>query len=216
MLLKECDKKEYYWKVYYYCVCISILLLPSLIALSITVKLAKSKSQVSRPSISGSRPVYIRFKTSLNVCTCVLILQVYLCSSDVTLGEAIVPLVKLTDTATASTTNSSISHDTPRSIDGMFPLSGGKGHPTATTDAYVGVSIVLRKEGQAFNPDISPVRQQKVRLIFLPFLVKFSMMLSATHLGVRLFCTEPSAIIDHSKSKNYSSCVTFHLEISFL
>ncbi|XP_057309454.1 centrosomal protein of 120 kDa-like [Hydractinia symbiolongicarpus] len=73
------------------------------------------------------------------------VLEVYLCSSENTLAQAVVSLQPLLANNLVKT---------PSKVEGLFPLASTK---ASFSDAMVGVSIVLRREDQTAVVDVSPI-----------------------------------------------------------
>lgn len=88
-----------------------------------------------------------------------IVFQIYLCCGDDTLGQANVPLSGLTNTSYTSYTN--YTH-LPSNVNGMFPLKTSF-QKDQHVSAFVGVSIVLRREDQPApvvnDPGLSPVKK---------------------------------------------------------
>ena len=82
--------------------------------------------------------------------------QIYLCCGDDTLGQANVPLSGLTNTSYNNNTH------LPSNVNGMFPLKTSF-QKDQHVSAFVGVSIVLRREDQPApvvnDPGLSPVKK---------------------------------------------------------
>ena len=85
-----------------------------------------------------------------------IVFQIYLCCGDDTLGQANVPLSGLTNTSYTNYTH------LPSNVNGMFPLKTSF-QKDQHVSAFVGVSIVLRREDQPApvvnDPGLSPVKK---------------------------------------------------------